>query len=68
MVCKQLINDFLVTAYPQGLPNYKEGEAFRNKVSIDLRVVGSVVFSSVDVVAAEEKTKINLLMFIKPPF
>ena len=46
----------------------KKGKTFRNKVSIDLRVVGSVVFSSVDVVAAEEKTKINLLTFIKPPF
>ena len=68
MLCKPLINDFLVTAYPQGLPNYKKREAFRNKVSIDLRVLGSAVFSSVDVVAAEEKTKINLLMFIKPPF
>ena len=57
MVCKQLLNDFLVTAYPQGLTNYKKGETFRNKVSIDLHVVGSVVFSSVDVVAAEEKNK-----------
>lgn len=53
MLCKPLINDFLVTAYPQGLPNYKKGEAFRNKVSIDLRVVGSVVFSSVDVVVSD---------------
>ena len=35
---------------------------------IDLHVVGSVVFSSVDVAAVEEETKINLLMFIKAPF